>query len=64
MKLNLFKSTLLAGLLFIALGALFASTSKPVTILKVVSQIATGSLCDYGIRRSMDLVGGSQFGRG
>ena len=33
MELTLFQSTLLAGLLFIALGALFVSTSKPVTIL-------------------------------
>ena len=33
MELNLFQSTLLAGLLLIALGALFASDSKRVTIL-------------------------------
>lgn len=33
MELTLFQSTLLAGLLLIGLGALFASTSKRVTIL-------------------------------
>ena len=33
MELNLFQSTLLAGLLLTALGALFASNSKRVTIL-------------------------------
>ena len=33
MELTLFQSTLLAGVLLIALGALFASTSKRVTSL-------------------------------